>query len=226
MRVAICDDHLTFVDALETLLSNRGHEVVCRSSSPYDGAELGRPGVDVLVLDLDFPGIEGCEAVDMVRTAAPSLPIVVLTAVPDRNLIEQAFDHGADGAVLKTEGIVELESVLSKVVATTAGAGRSDRGPRVRSRQVQALTESGQGRGARVHLTDRELETLAGLASGHTTAEIAASMGIQMVTVRTHVQHLLAKFGAHSRVEVVAAAIRMGLVGSPGRHGGAIRRSS
>jgi two-component system, NarL family, nitrate/nitrite response regulator NarL len=226
MRVAICDDHRTFGEALATLLNGRGHEVVGHTISPQD-AELARFGADVILVDLSFPGVEGCEAVATVRKAAPSVPIVVLTANPDWNLLEEALEKGADGVVLKTEGIDELESVLLKVASKHAPGGLGGQSARVRSRLVQAQAKRHRQRGPRLDLTKRELEVLEGLAAGLATAELAQSMGVQIATVRTHVQHLLAKFGAHSRVEMVASAIRMGLVAPQiaGR-GSAVRKSS
>lgn len=211
MKLALCDDHVTFGEALQTLLNSRGHEVVGWSSSPHIDVDLPRTGVDVIVVDLHFPGVKGCEAVDIVRQAAPAVPIVVLTADADRDLLEQAFDHGANGAVLKTEGINELESVLAKVEGANRN-GQLDSARRVRSRQVQALPRQARRGGSGLYLTNRELEVIQMLKKGDTTAEIAKSMGVEISTIRTHIQHLLAKFGAHSRLELVASAMRMGHV--------------
>ena len=211
MRVAVCDDHLTFAEALQAVLGDRGHHVVGWSNNPYDSGKFSRAGVDVMLVDLGFPGLDTCEAIDAVRNDHPSTPIVVLTANADLNLIEQAFEHGADGAVLKIEGIDELESVLSKVhiAAKARRAARHD-GPRVRSQQVQALKKQRRDK-LGPDLTDREQEVLQRLTSGSTTRAIAESMGVEISTVRTHVQHLLSKFGAHSRLELVAFARRKGL---------------
>jgi two-component system nitrate/nitrite response regulator NarL len=205
MKIALCEDHVTFSEALEGLLTGLGHKVVGRTTTPRGAVG---PDADVCVVDLHFPGIEGCDAVDIVRQEAPTVPIVVLTARRDRELIEQAFDRGANGAVLKTEGIAELESVLRRVVEAGArGDARRSR-PRVRSRQVQALTARGDRSRTLPHLTRREDEVLRGLVEGKTTAQIATSLGVEITTLRTHVQHILSKFGAHSRVELVATAMR------------------
>ncbi|HYA68062.1 MAG TPA: response regulator transcription factor [Acidimicrobiales bacterium] len=211
MNLAICDDHLTFIESLELLLGNRGHRVVGRSNSPHDSADLSSAEVDAIIVDLQFPGIGGSDAVGIIRDTVSSIPIVVLTASSDLKVIEQAFDRGANGAVLKTEGIDELEAVLLKVEAANSGPSRADLDRKVRSRQVQAMTKRRPSRGRGPHLTERELEVLEGLVGGRTTAEIAKSIGVEISTVRTYVQHLLAKFGAHSRLELVASARRAGL---------------
>jgi two-component system, NarL family, nitrate/nitrite response regulator NarL len=205
MRIALCDDHLTFSESVADLLSSRGHEVVRRTSAPHGAVGAG---VDVCVVDLHFPGVDGCDAVDIVRREAPEVPIVVLTARLDRDLLERALDHGASGAVLKTEGVAELESVLLRVAAASE---HPEARPRIRSRQVQTLTKRRRGSGTRPRLTPREDEVLQGIADGLTTAQIAASLGVEVATVRTHVQHLLGKFGAHSRLELVAWAMRLGV---------------
>ncbi len=208
MNLAICDDHQTFIESLQALLGDRGHHVIGWSKSPHDVATLSPPEVEAIIVDLQFPGIGGSEAVGIIRDTGTTVPIVVLTATPDLHVIEQAFDRGANGAVLKTEGIAELEAVLLKVEATARGPRPSAQSPKVRSRQVQAIKRRRQKPGSGPILTDREFEVLEGLLGGVTTGDIAESMGVEISTVRTHVQHLLAKFGAHSRLELVATARR------------------
>jgi len=215
MNLAICDDHLTFIESLQTLLAGRGHNVVGWSTNPHDASALSPPGIDAIIVDLHFPGIAGSDAVGIIRGAVSLTPIVILTATSDPDVIEQAFEQGADGAVLKTEGIDELEAVLLKVGAVPAGSARADRDPKVRSRRVRSMAKRSQKRGPGPRLTNRELEVLEALAAGRTTAEIAQSMGVRISTVRTHVQHLLSKCGAHSRLALVAYAQRTKLAGSP-----------
>lgn len=205
MRIAICDDHLTFSEAMQTAWRKRGHQLA-QASSPYEVGHFD--GCDVVLLDLGFPGVEGSEAVEIVRKILPAVPLVVFTGRSDIGLIEQALESGADGAVLKQEPLDELESVLARVV--TASASKGPRTPRtaVCSRQVRALGRPRRTRGPGGDLTGRESEVLDRLAAGWSTVQIAEMMGVQISTVRTHVQHLLTKFGVHSRLELVASARR------------------
>ncbi len=208
MNLAICDDHQTFIESLQSLLGDRGHRVIGWSKSPHDTVALTSPGVEIIIIDLQYPGIGGSEAIEIVRANVSSIPIVILTASLDIEVIEQAFEAGANGAVLKTEGIEELEAVLLKVEAAVSGASRPDSDLKVRSRQVQAMRKRRPRRKPGPRMTDRESEVLEGLVSGRSTAEIARSMGVEISTVRTHVQHLLVKFDAHSRLELVASVRR------------------
>jgi two-component system, NarL family, nitrate/nitrite response regulator NarL len=210
MNIVICDDHTTFSEALQEAWRSRGHHVA-RAGSPREVAALDE--VDVVVLDLGFPGLAECEAVEIVRTLLPTVPVVVLTGRVDGGLIGRAFELGAKGAVLKQEPLDELESVIERVVSTPLAA--SGQRLAVCSRQVRALRrgrEAGHPGGA---LTARERQVLEHLSAGWSTPQIAETMGVRISTVRTHVQHLLTKFGVHSRLELVASARKT----KTGRHG-------
>jgi two-component system, NarL family, nitrate/nitrite response regulator NarL len=208
MRIAICDDHRTFGEAVGNLLEDRGHRVVAHATTPYEFT-VGESEPDVVLVDLDFPDVDYGDSVAILRSALPETGIVVLTAMADTVLLDHALSRGADGLALKTDGIDEIESVLTKVLEAKDSSHESPGNP-IRSRKIRAMRQTRSA--ARLpSVTARELDVLNGLAAGRTTADLSTRLGVAEVTVRTHIQRLFTKFNVHSRVEVVAAAIRHGL---------------
>jgi two-component system, NarL family, nitrate/nitrite response regulator NarL len=216
MRVAICDDHRTFTEALCMLLQSKGHDVVAVASRPDEEA-LTCSGAETILVDLSYPGVVGADAVAIVRERAPDPAIVVLTAHPEPDLLERVQAAGADGVVMKTDGVDELEAVLAKITEARRDSEATELRRFVRSRHASAALKRAPSREPTTELTPRELELLEALAAGTSTTAVAGSMGIGVATVRTHVQHVLLKLGAHSRIEAVATAKRLGLIGSGSR---------
>ena len=212
MKIVICDDHAMFSEAFASLLSQRGHDVVSCVATPGEALVVGRQfRPDVLLLDLRFPGVHGADAVTLLRTAIENIPIVVLTAEYDAELLRQALEAGADGVVLKSEGVVAIEQVIGEVQRRPSAENRraSDK---IWSRQARALAQ----RQARIveaqDLTPRERQVIVHLVEGKSTAAIASTMNVGKATLHAHLQHLFVKLGVHSRLELVAYAMRKGIV--------------
>jgi DNA-binding NarL/FixJ family response regulator len=214
MRIVICDDHAMFSEAFASLLSQRGHEVVSCAATPAEALVAGRRyRPDVFLLDLHFPGVHGADAVHQLRAALVDVPIVVLTAEVDAELLRQALDAGADGVVLKSEGVVEIEQVIRRAhLPPAAQRGSTPHSEKAWSRQARALAQ----RQARIvkdqDLTPRERQVIVLLVQGRSTAAIARAMNVGRATLHAHLQHLFVKLGVHSRLELVAYAIRRGIV--------------
>ena len=134
-----------------------------------------------------------------VPPARPALPIVVLVADLDMALLRRAVDAGANGLCLKLDSIDEIESVLLRAATSS---------PPVWSRGALSLARrhAAQPRGA--SLTPKEQAVLERLVRGASTERIAESLGVGEATVRTHIQHLFTKFNVHSRLALVASAVR------------------
>jgi two-component system, NarL family, nitrate/nitrite response regulator NarL len=213
MQIGICDDHLMFGEAFSALLVKRGHKVLACAKSPGDGlATPDRGEIDVWLTDLHFPGIEGTGAVRQLRRALPDIAIVVLTADTDRALLQQALEDGADGAVLKTEGIEEIERLLRRVTSLPFQQRRCQAEGDKAWSQLARSTGSWETRGGGPRMTLREQDVLMRLWQGDSTNAIAEALGVGVSTVRTHLQHLYVKVGVHSRLELVAYSARHGLL--------------
>jgi len=213
-RVLVVDDHEMFSEALELLL--RRQPDVRLIGSARDATEaLGmlEDEPDVVLMDLDMPGINGIEATRQIREAVPNAKVVLLTAVQSPEIIADALAAGACGYVPKTRAVDELMDVVRR-----AAAGELVMPERDLAAVVEQLRGSRPTTGelALRRLTPREAEILRSLAAGETTTQIAEALGISALTVQSHVKSILAKLGVHSKIEAVTLAWRHGLARADG----------
>ncbi|MDP9091629.1 MAG: response regulator transcription factor [Actinomycetota bacterium] len=217
MRLIACDKYVMFSDALVTMLGRRGHEVAARICSPAEAVALDEhDSADAWIVDIDLPLTpRGRRAVAELRALMPQMPICVFTSITDREALRTAVDDGADGVVLKSEGVDEVERVLRRIcTAAITSTGQSPECPTVWSRDARAVMARSSGGRLRdvsglASLTAKEHEVVRRLTNGDSTELIAAGMGIGVATVRTHLQHLYTKLNVHSRLELVSAAARL-----------------
>jgi DNA-binding NarL/FixJ family response regulator len=210
VRVLIVDDHQLFADGLEHLLGLEPEfEVVATANSiehAIHAAQECRP--DIALVDYLLPDGDGAGAVRALRAVVPTAKFVVVTALNDDATFVAALDSGCDAFVTKDRAADELVGAMRAV-----SRGESVFPPDL---LVRTLPSMRLGRATRDAMTRRELQVLALLAEGASTAEIAERLCISTNTVRNHVQNLLGKLGARSRLEAVAIAGRRGLVsGAP-----------
>jgi two-component system, NarL family, response regulator DevR len=202
VRVMLVDDHALVRAAVRQAITAPDVELVAEASTAEEAlllAPMVRP--DVLLVDIDLPGMDG---VSLVRELAPRLPetrIVMLTvSSTDRHLMD-AMRYGACGYLTKD---VAPDALLRSVRSAHAGELAMPR--RLAARLVHRLVESA-GRGADEEdpelssLTTREAEVLRLLADGLTDREIASSLTVSPRTVETHVSSVLHKLGARNRAE-------------------------
>jgi DNA-binding NarL/FixJ family response regulator len=215
VRIVVCDAHLLLGEALSALLEQRGHHVVARLASPDGATRLtAAEQPDLWLTELSFPGYGPGAVVRRLRSVAPNAAVIVLTASTDPVLLAAAA--GADAVVSKTSGLGELELLLRTGGSATAQClpvrmwEGSSRTRAHRSRQPGLTAHTAHT--AHTALTAKELEVVARLAQGQRTVEVAGGLGVAVSTVRTHLQHLYRKLGVHSKLELVAYAVRHGLV--------------
>jgi DNA-binding NarL/FixJ family response regulator len=213
VRVSICDGHRTFGEGLASLLVSRGHAIVGCAVSTSETVEAARRSQpDVVVTELHVRDGHAHEVVDRFRSVLPFVPLVVLTGDPDIEQLRAAMLSGADGFVFKTEGVDELERVMVGVRVSERETDRTERRARpVWSRQTLAA-QVGRTPQPPVGITPRGLAVMELLTLGEDTVAMARAMGITPATVRTHIQNLFEQMGVHSRGELIAAAVRQGLV--------------
>lgn len=209
VRVAIVDDHAVFAQALARALEQvSGVETSGVAYTLADGGRLiDAAAPDVAVVDYRLPDGRGT---DLVRAAArrdPPVPVVILTASADEAAFLDALDAGCAGYVTKDRS---LEEVVDVLLAAAAGELAV---PRAMLERVLPRLRRDDSR--RFDLTDRELQVLSLVAQGRPNKTIAADLGLRLNTVRNHVQKVLNKLGAHSKLEAVAIATRSGLLPDP-----------
>jgi len=211
LRVLLVDDHDLFRTGLRNLLEEQGVQIVGEASNGLDAIRCVREvAPDVVVMDLNMPGMTGVEATREITSFAPLTRVVVLTISDQDEDVMDAIVAGACGYLVKDSSIQELIRGIK-----SAAVGESLISPPIAAKIVQRMRAVTLDQGAetiRAELSDRELEVLRLMARGRSNAEIAAELFLSPATVKTHVTRILAKVGARDRVGAVVVAYESGLV--------------
>lgn len=212
IRLAVVDDHALFRLGLISLLNEvSDFQVVGEAGSGAAALEMiQRLRPEVLLLDVNMPGMSGVEVVRALRQMdAEAQPrILMLTISKSEEDLLGAIAAGADGYLLKSAEPDELRRAIELV-----HQGLSVLSPQVTRQVLRAVAHGDLERGAESGLSSREMEVLACLSQGKTTAQIAAELYISENTVKTHVRHILEKLEASNRAEAVSKATQLGLIG-------------
>ncbi len=160
---------------------------------------------DVVLLDHRLPDGLGVDALPELQARAQSAKIVLLFAAVDDATLAAATEAGCAGLLVKSGSIEDLYHTVR-----AAAAGEVVISPDLLARLVSRVSRNNLP--ARGDLTPRELQVLELIAEGLPNAQIGARLGVSVNTVRNHVQNLLAKLGAHSKLEALALAVREGLI--------------
>jgi len=191
VKVLIADDHTLFRAGLARILARDPRlEVVAQARNGNEAVEETlalRP--DVVLMDLQMPGLNGVEAVKRLHQDAPAVRVLVLSAYADRSMVTEAIRSGAFGYADKDTTPDEMvERILS------------------------ASSSSPPHLTAPADLSERELDVLNQVATGLSNKQIARRLGISEKTVRNHLSRAFDKLRAANRTEAVLTAMRMGLL--------------
>ncbi|BAN01918.1 response regulator transcription factor [Ilumatobacter coccineus] len=204
IRVLIVDDHRVLTELLTSALSMSERVTVVGSvGTAIDGVrQVASLRPDVVLLDYDLPDGDGVSVVSAIIEASPGVRVLMLTSYTDPVVLSEAMEAGCSGFITKRNGASEI---LAAVLAVA-----SDETP-VSPDMVRALVaKNSVGLGS--DLTAREIEVLRIAAKGLSNKEIAAELYLSVNTVRNHMQHVLNKLGAHSKLEATAIATRIGIL--------------
>ncbi|MEU7280415.1 response regulator transcription factor [Streptomyces sp. NPDC045431] len=211
VRVLVVDDEAMVRAGIRAILARDPRtEVVAEAADGAEAVSLARRHrPDVVLMDIQMPGLDGIAAAARIHQAVPTSGVVMLTTFGEDHFIQRALEEGASGFLLKADDPREL---LNGVQAVASGGAYLS--PRVAARVVAGLRahRSARPRRSLDHLTGRERDVLAGLGAGLSNAEIAATLHLVEGTVKAHVSAVLAKLGARNRVEAALAAHEAGLV--------------
>jgi DNA-binding NarL/FixJ family response regulator len=211
IRIVVVDDHPIVRQGLVSTLDDEADfEVVGETSSAEDAlALLNRTRPDLILLDLELPGMSGIDAIARLREISPDTRILVFTAYDTDERVLSAVRSGAGGYLLKGAAVSEITSAIR-----TVAAGGTALAPSAAGRLANAI-RAPRGAGP---LTPREREVLQLVAQGLPGKQIAVSLGISERTVKFHTASLIRKLGADNRAQAVALAAQRGLLdSSPGR---------
>ncbi|GAA3751263.1 response regulator transcription factor [Streptomyces tremellae] len=214
VTVMVVDDHPMWRDAVARDLAEAGYDVVATAGEGAQAVRRARAtSPQVLVLDLNLPGLPGVQVCKELVGTLPGLRVLVLSASGEQADVLEAVKSGATGYLVKSASTAELveavrRTAVGDAVFTPGLAGL------VLGEYRRLAAEPGQAgaeeQGA-PQLTDRETEVLRLVAKGLSYKQIAERLVISHRTVQNHVQNTLGKLQLHNRVELVRYAIERGL---------------
>jgi two-component system, NarL family, response regulator LiaR len=211
VRVLIVDDHLMFAEALVALLEDEQDvEVVGTVPTGEKALEVAVSAQpDVVLMDIDLPGMDGVQATKRVLRICPEAKVVGISALRDPLLLARAIAAGASGFVPKTRAAEELVRAIRVAAAGEMVLPEGDIA-QVLDRLRNAAQRNGEMHARFASLTGREIEVLQAFTDGLTTEEVGRRFRIGVRTVRSHVENAMGKLGVHSKLEAVLLGLRSG----------------
>ncbi|MDF2091599.1 response regulator transcription factor [Knoellia sp. 3-2P3] len=212
IRVLLADDHPVYRDGLAALLASvDGLEVVATAEDGAAAVALATElQPDVVVMDVQMPGLDGIEATRRLTAASPHIGVVMLTMAEEDATLFSAMQAGARGYLLKGANQAEI----TRAVTAVAG-GEAIFGPAV-ARRIADFFAAGPAVGSAAEqafpqLTAREREILELVAAGRPNAQIASTLFLSPKTVRNNVSNIFAKLHVADRAEAIVRAREAGL---------------
>ena len=201
ITILIADDHPVVREGLISAVKRQSDmRIVAEARNGREAVEMfiaQRP--DISLIDLRMPLMDGIEAVMSIREREPTARLVILTTHETREEIYQALQAGAQGYVLKEDGLDEILACVRSVAA-----GDTWIPPTIGAALATGLKDE--------ELTPRELQVLRSIAMGKSNKEIGVQLNISEATVKVHVTHMLEKLRATGRAEAISRAAKRGLV--------------
>ncbi|TML91846.1 MAG: response regulator transcription factor [Actinobacteria bacterium] len=202
IRVVIVDDHAMVAESLKRLLeAEHDMQVVALAvnvAGAIEAARMCQP--DVMVMDYGLPDGDGVSATTIIRHELPRMKVLLLTGNSSAEVVAAALDAGCVGYVEKTNAAASLTSAVRAVHAGEAVLPQAKLGGLLARGDVGGI------------LTKRERDILTRVESGASNKAIAAELTVSLNTVRTHVQSILKKLGAHSKLQAVSMAREQGVL--------------
>ncbi len=216
MRVLLVDDHALFLEGLQNLLTARGIQVAGTARDGLEALEKARAlSPDIILMDIRMPRCDGLAATRLIRAEMPASRIVMLTTSTQEADLFEAIKSGACGYLLKSleagpfisylEGVVRGEAAIPRELAS---ALLREFGRMAENSREDAKT----GNGSETELTARQLEVLQLVAQGQSYKEVGEVLGLSEHTVKYHMGDTLRRLHLKNREQVVAYAVRTGLV--------------
>jgi DNA-binding NarL/FixJ family response regulator len=204
IRILIVDDHPVVRDGLRGMLAGEADfEVVGEAASGAEAVLLTeRERPDVVLMDLQMPGVDGATATAEIAERFPGTRVLVLTTYDTDADILRAVEAGATGYLLKDAPRERLFPAIR-----SAARGETVLAPTVATRLVNRMRVP-----AEEALTGREIEVLELVARGSSNADVAASLFISEATVKTHLLHIFGKLGVDDRTAAVVSALERGII--------------
>ncbi len=209
IKVLLADDHSIVRAGLRRIVEESGDMVVVAEAD--DGREaiqrVKETGLDVAVIDISMPGLDGLEVISQLQALCPELPILVLTMHEEGQYVVRAIQAGAMGYLTKQSAPEQLVNAIRKV-----HAGQRYLTDEAAEALALRIARGSDGQSSLDALSMRELQVLRRLALGHTNREIARAYHISIKTVDTYRARLLKKLGLRNNAELSRFAIQNQLI--------------
>ena len=208
LRIFLAEDHVAIREVLAVYIQTRPHlKVVGEASNGLQVVEqCARLKPNLLLLDIDLPGMNGISIAHMLTASTPETHILIFSSHYDAATVRQVLEAGARGIIEKTSPIETLMKAIE-----TVGAGRPYFGERVTRILEQSFSKPIATRSAD-NLTAREREILQLIAEGCSNKDVSSRLGISIKTSENHRHHLMQKLGTRNAADLTREAFRLGLV--------------
>lgn len=212
LRILLVDDHALFRSGIRLLLQQEARfEIVGEAADGLDAVKRAQQlSPDVVLLDLNMPGLSGLEALQLIKQDRPQCTVLILTVSEEGDELAQALRGGANGYLLKNMDADALIQSIHKAAAGTPVIADGMTAKLVAQLQKPAAHSGAPAAGIE-RLTPREREILQSLARGESNKEIARRFNLAESTVKIHVQNILKKLSLSSRVQAAVYAVEHGL---------------
>jgi DNA-binding NarL/FixJ family response regulator len=205
IKVALVEDDAKLRETLKRFLAGQPG-FLCAGAYPNAENALERiphDDPDVVLMDINLPGMDGIECVARLRRALPAMKIIMLTVFEEGDQVFKALAAGAFGYLVKSSRPAKILEAIREV-----HAGGSPMSGNIARKVVQSFQANLTARSETDSLSERELQVLQALSRGHTYKQIAADLGISLGTVRTYIQRIYEKLHVHSHAEAVMKLAR------------------
>jgi DNA-binding NarL/FixJ family response regulator len=211
--VLLADDHPLFRDGIASLLAARHYTVLGQANNGAEAVKMAdelQP--DLVLMDIRMPGLNGLAATRLIKASHPDMRIVILTVSEEDADLFEAIKSGAAGYLPKSLDSDQFFALLEAVMRGEVGLT-----PVLADKILREFARSNETTPSQApsELTPREVEVLELVAKGSTNAEIAQLLGVSENTVKFHMKNILQKLHVRNRAEVVAYALRSGLIQLP-----------
>lgn len=211
-KILIADDHPLFREAISSVIASgvEGSEVL--QTDDLDSALLvtrENDDLDLILLDLNMPGMNGLNGLMTLRNEAPTIPVVIVSAEEDKQVVLQAITYGAVGFITKSSPRLEMTKAIQQILngnvylpsdIIRTGKESSNNNRRNRHEDNPVSPEMLNS------LTRRQLLVLERMSKGESNKQIAYNLNIAETTVKAHVSAILRKLGVHNRVQAILSA--------------------
>ncbi|WMD22439.1 response regulator transcription factor [Achromobacter seleniivolatilans] len=214
IRILLVDDHTLFRSGVRLLLQRQpDFEVVAEAGDGVEAVKRAKElKPDVILLDLNLPGLSGLETLQLLTQDLPSCAVIILTVSEEADELGQALRDGARGYLVKNIDADVLTAAIRRAAAGESVIAESMTAKLVEQFRGQAsLAAQAPGHAERHRLTARETQIVQCLARGASNKVIARELDVSESTVKIHVQNVLKKLNLTSRVQVAVYAVEHGL---------------